>query len=597
MKLVLSIDGGGIRGLIPAIVCKALEDTTQKQLCTIFDLLAGTSTGGIIALGLAAAIDADKLVTVYRELGPRIFAKPRSWLPSFMHPKYETEGLASVLREQLPARQLRDVTSPVMVTAYDLLQRQPVVLKSWDPDIDFTIREAARATSAAPTYFAPAKSANGRVLIDGGVYCNNPALLSYIEARRLWPDEQIFVLSLGTGNLSTSIMYEDASKWGLARWALPLLDCVFDGVSASTHNAMEYLAKLQRSNLNYSRLQVTLDKSCEQMDDTSTYAMTNLVRLGNSLVIEHEKTLCEIRDTSAARNKDGRLSPAPSEGQVDDKSKYRLYDIDEIVLDDLRKSGFNLDGVSINSGFTIMDLIKVCSDVYYPDVEKERIRDSAFRARAHAFTVKYSQPKEDEKLVAPGRLKVEGLAPWTTYLSEILEEMSIDIGSDRLIDVGAGHAQANVDLYRGARFVTLVDISVDALTFARESLPHAKTVHANAEDLSGIRNDSVDVYFSFRTYQSTLFDVRFALHEAYRILSRKGRLILSIPIMYPKEDGTVAQGLLRPGTKETSMDYAIQVAQRIAETAASLQFQLARVDDRSPFELFIVGQRARAFTQ
>jgi SAM-dependent methyltransferase len=272
-------------------------------------------------------------------------------------------------------------------------------------------------------------------------------------------------------------------------------------------------------------------------------------------------------------------------------SSYVRYGIADIVLDDLWKSGFDVREIEIRNGFTITDLVSVCSNVYYPNVSKGDVRDAVFRARAHAFTMKYSQPREDEKMIPPSDLKVAGLAAWTSYVSEILTGLSINVDRDRLIDVGAGHAQANVELYRDAKNLTLVDISADALALAKHSLPLARTFNASAEDLTGIGNDSVDVYFSFRTYQSTLFDIRSALHEAYRILSRKGWLVLSIPIMYLKKDGTVAKGLLRSGSEEPSIEYASQVAQRIADAASCLQFQSVRVDERSPFELFIVGER------
>lgn len=131
-----------------------------------------------------------------------------------------------------------------------------------------------------------------------------------------------------------------------------------------------------------------------------------------------------------------------------------------------------------------------------------------------------------------------------------------------------------------------------ALKIAKDSLSHAETIVANAEDLS-IIDKKYNLYLSFRTYQSTLFDYRAALHEAYRILNRRGIFIISIPIMFPKEDGSIAKGLLRPGNKEIKPDmcYANEVASSIASTAQCLQFNNVSIDDRSPFELFIIGER------
>ena len=114
-----------------------------------------------------------------------------------------------------------------MVTSYDIQNRRTVFIKSWHADHALALRcsEAARATSAAPTYFEPANlqwADENRTLIDGGVYMNSPAVSAYAEARKLFPDEPIAMLSLGTGELTRPIPYEEARTWGSASWVLSL---------------------------------------------------------------------------------------------------------------------------------------------------------------------------------------------------------------------------------------------------------------------------------------------------------------------------------------------------------------------------------------
>jgi patatin-like phospholipase/acyl hydrolase len=287
MKRVLAIDGGGIRGIIPAILCRAFETWSGKRICELFDLVAGTSTGGILALGFAVppdGLEAESLVRLYELHGNTIFGTPRSWLNRLKSPKYASTGLEHVLREYFGDSRLSEAIVEVLVTSYDIERRRPRVLKRWralaDHTQDCQMREACRATSAAPTYFSPARVGE-RALIDGGIYSNNPAALAFAEAKRRWPEEYILLVSLGTGSLQKPILFDDANSWGLAGWAVPLLDCVFDGTSDLTHYIMRYTL----SNQNYWRFQCKLgDGASERLDDVSKRNIVALKKLGEDLV-------------------------------------------------------------------------------------------------------------------------------------------------------------------------------------------------------------------------------------------------------------------------------------------------------------------------
>ena len=252
MRKILSIDGGGIRGVIPAVVLADIEHRTGRPVTELFDLVAGTSTGGILALGLARpgdgggpAYDAAALVGLYEEHGATIFRRS-PWrrfiaLENLLDEKFPADGLESVLRRYFGDTTMSQALTEVLVTSYDIEHRQPYLFKRHkarsDPRREWPMWRAARATSAAPTYFEPASLPyNGGkdhlALVDGGLYANNPAMCGYVEARKLWPDEKDFlVVSLGTGELTRSIPYDDAKDWGLAKWAQPIMGVVFDGVS------------------------------------------------------------------------------------------------------------------------------------------------------------------------------------------------------------------------------------------------------------------------------------------------------------------------------------------------------------------------------
>ena len=208
MRTVLSIDGGGIRGIIPALVLDYLEIESGKPISELFDLAVGTSSGGIIALGLAQAgadgkpkYTARDLAEFFEKSGRKIFEKTvwrniRS-AGGVLDERYSARPLEAALRKYYADTRLGDTLGSTMVTSYDIEERRTLFLKSWHPDHETVLcRDAARATSAAPTYFEPAYidvQGNQRALIDGGVFVNSPVVSSYAEALKLFPGESLAV--------------------------------------------------------------------------------------------------------------------------------------------------------------------------------------------------------------------------------------------------------------------------------------------------------------------------------------------------------------------------------------------------------------------
>lgn len=280
MIKVLSIDGGGIRGLIPAMVLEHLEARTGRSTAEMFDFVAGTSTGGILGLALTKPgpggrpeHSASRLVELYATRGGEIFQRSfwrgMATLGGFAEEKYSHTPLEAILREYFGETALRDALVPTMVTTYDIERRDPFFFKSWRDDRNgVAMWRAARATSAAPIYFEPTLVDVGgtrRALVDGGVFMNNPAVSAYVEAKAMFPEEQdVLVVSLGTGELTRPIPYEQAKSWGVGQWAIPVLGVIFDGVS----DAVDYqLRSLVRER--YFRFQTMLDIASDDMDNAS----------------------------------------------------------------------------------------------------------------------------------------------------------------------------------------------------------------------------------------------------------------------------------------------------------------------------------------
>jgi patatin-like phospholipase/acyl hydrolase len=216
---ILSIDGGGIRGIIPATVLAELELRTGRRIAEMFDLIAGTSTGGILALALTRPghggtpiYTAEELIGLYVEEGPEIFSRS-IWhrvhsAEGLLDEKYPSGGLERAFHRYLGDARLSDSLTGVLVTAYEIEQRHTFFFKSSkaraDAADDYAMRDAAQATSAAPTYFQPVRIDRGPdrpylALVDGGVFANNPAMCAYAEAVKGRPDADVLLVSLGVG--------------------------------------------------------------------------------------------------------------------------------------------------------------------------------------------------------------------------------------------------------------------------------------------------------------------------------------------------------------------------------------------------------------
>jgi patatin-like phospholipase/acyl hydrolase len=292
---LLCIDGGGIRGIIPALVLAELERRTGRRIADMFDLVAGTSTGGILACALTVPDPkpAAELVELYRTQGPRIFRRSLwqrvSSADGLLEEKHDDAELERALRDELRDVRLSEATTRVLVTAYDLVARKPYFFKSWRREREAPMVDVARATSAAPTYFEP-HPLGGRSLIDGGVFATNPAMCAYAEAQRLAPGEACFIVSLGTGEQTRSIAHDDAAGWGLVEWVRPVIDVVFDGVADAVDYQLRHLCQAG----DYVRLQTVLDRASDALDDASARNIELLSDQARDLIAERDDDLAAI---------------------------------------------------------------------------------------------------------------------------------------------------------------------------------------------------------------------------------------------------------------------------------------------------------------
>lgn len=230
IRRILCIDGGGIKGTLPASFLASLEEDLDRPIGEYFDLIAGTSTGGILAIGLAMGIPARELLDLYVRRGPHIFGQSGGALANLVGdawrrarhivaPKHEADLLRAELVPVLGDRRIGDARTRLMIPAWDADHRGVYIFKTahhprLKTDYKRLAIDAAMATAAAPSYYKRHRTADDVGLLDGGVWANNPIALAVVEAITLlsWPAASLRVLSLGCVN--EVYMIGEAPGWG-----------------------------------------------------------------------------------------------------------------------------------------------------------------------------------------------------------------------------------------------------------------------------------------------------------------------------------------------------------------------------------------------
>lgn len=332
---ILSIDGGGIRGIFPAVYLADIEaklkaDGKEKwQIYQNFDLICGTSTGGILAIALSLGIPAIELVKLYYDNAGAIFGNKKKLITQFKKSSHNRDNLERLIKEKFLEfnngiePRLQDCKIPTCVTTYDLQEGAPSVLKSqyhkaFVRDYHIPAYKAALATSAAPTFFDPYSTSYIDLnnierpfhnKVDGGVFCNNPTLTAIVEAQEAFniPLQNLAVLSIGTGtqkfcdagfvegigwlkkltNKITSKKNDGQRKnWGFIYWIWnsgkkPLIELFMQGQSQQAQNLISLMQKsiggLVPNRFIYQRINTELDANCKiEMDETDPLKLDKL---------------------------------------------------------------------------------------------------------------------------------------------------------------------------------------------------------------------------------------------------------------------------------------------------------------------------------
>jgi patatin-like phospholipase/acyl hydrolase len=313
MFRILSLDGGGIKGAFPAAVLAALEQDTGKAAADYFDLIVGTSTGGIIALGVGLGKSAAEIVEFYRKFGPTIFPgtslveRTTGLLRQLWGPKHSHDVLREALVEVVGDKRFGESKCRLVIPTYDAIGGRLFLLKTahhqrFKYDYQALAVDVALATSAAPTYFkaSPFPKHEGASYVDGGVWANCPALVGVVEAHAFLnvPLDEIDVLSIGTTTTPFNIAQHIDS--GIAQWNAGLVDLMFNG---QVEAARAQASLLLKGRLH--RIDIVASPGQFSLDNATPEKIEHLIQLGRGEAVKKANfeaaRLRFLNDTPAAK--------------------------------------------------------------------------------------------------------------------------------------------------------------------------------------------------------------------------------------------------------------------------------------------------------
>lgn len=245
---ILSLDGGGLKGLFTAAFLANWEKENDTRVIDHFDLITGTSTGGIIALGLGLGFSAEEIKSLYLDKAHQIF--PPSLLGDAKHwisVKYSAEGLKAALEELFRGKKLGESSKRLLIPAFDPAFRGIHIFKTphhrrLQTDYKQTAVHVALATSAAPTYFAPEVTESGLQLVDGGVWANNPVMLAVAEAMGYLERDKREIAALRVGTTEEVISIEQLkTSGGKVQMAAPVIEFMMRGQAQSASGMVQHL--------------------------------------------------------------------------------------------------------------------------------------------------------------------------------------------------------------------------------------------------------------------------------------------------------------------------------------------------------------------
>lgn len=324
---VLSLDGGGVKSITSLKILEYIEKQSGKKVTDLFDVVSGTSSGGILALYLTAPdpknpsesqYSATDIINIFQNDTRKIFKPKRiskvvpTSILQLVRPGYENANVERVFKERFKDVKVSDLVVNTIITSYDSEDAVPFVFASYDSKTNTAlVKDAAIATSSAPFYFSPLcyndkDDKKPVTLIDGGIISKNPSLITYFELKKLYPNAQINMLSLGSGlQDKKNYNYNRMRKWGFVQYVVPMISFMLDGGCNTVDYQMKQLIPSNEGKGSYYRFQIPLnsrvDGSNNKINDTSDKNMTVLKGIASKYIDEHKAELDKMIEQLEAK--------------------------------------------------------------------------------------------------------------------------------------------------------------------------------------------------------------------------------------------------------------------------------------------------------
>ncbi|MBK5200467.1 MAG: patatin-like phospholipase family protein [Spirochaetaceae bacterium] len=458
-RFILCLDGGGMRGIVPAVLLGNLvklvrEYDDTKPLYAHFDLIAGTSTGALLALGLSTppqylnikkeegtdeiitfplveqtfmeklkkieklkqkqpivitrGCEASHLLDLYKNSGAKIFPPQTRLFGQLIRDKYRAKPLEDFLKSFYSEAKLSQCMVPTMAVSYEIQEGIPYIFKSWDSK-DFYTREVARATSAAPTYFPPVilheRSTDKKLtLVDGAMVANNPVVFAYGEAKTLYPNcKKFHIISLSTASSTFSLGDEEFSG-GLMAWIDPSKGAPIQKIYASSQMQIaDYMAK-HNEDIEYTRVDYHVAEEKFKLDDTSSHAIAKLEEIGQIVYEKNEEKIIDYVEKLIKKNDFSHVQP-PEIIQKEGEKEIKQYEEESFIIPEVSidfKEIIEHTIIKENNTKNISNTIGFFKKIINSRIEKEPIKNS------HLISEKSSALKNMENTeLAPFVDKIE----------------------------------------------------------------------------------------------------------------------------------------------------------------------------------------------
>lgn len=298
---ILCIDGGGIRGVFAIAILQAIEEEYDKPISELFDVVAGTSTGSVIASSVCLKVKMEKVLESYKKYGGKIFVRQAK--VGLFKSIYSDKYLRKFLIQAFGERTLADISRPLLIPAVDVTHGRPFVHRSNygnkdSKDLTIKLWDAVLSSCSAPVYFPPNNIGNHYLSIDGGLWANNPSLVCITEALEYFKLglKEINILSIGTGLQKIDFTIQDNKYWGIKQWLpfqLPSMKVTPKLLDLALQLSSESVTYQCQQLLGSNYLRVNKELGDEVPFDDITY-MDEMIETGKKAFLERKNEIAEF---------------------------------------------------------------------------------------------------------------------------------------------------------------------------------------------------------------------------------------------------------------------------------------------------------------